>query len=235
MPHATLPLIDWLLYAAQGLVVIDDVAYFGVSEWGNREARQTSNSQLAAFDLIDRKLLWQRNLETRGLLNVVAAPHLAQSSTYQSIATHQPNTPLQGGFFTTVDFDTISPTIIPKARPNGEPRAWHWLPKKPVQFIDEHFAPPPPIDDASKATTTTTTTNNNQQDIQMCVDRYKADWNKIRKLGLDYVLLKKGVFYKLPLLFDAERLRTELSKVIIRSIDRSSSSSSSPRVCVVSC
>lgn len=50
----------------KGLTVVDDVAYFGISEWAPRDARDDprSNCQLAAFDLVHSKLLWRR--EVRG-------------------------------------------------------------------------------------------------------------------------------------------------------------------------
>ena len=38
-------------------------------------------SQVAAFDLVARKLLWRRPVHTKGLLNMVAAPQLSEAST----------------------------------------------------------------------------------------------------------------------------------------------------------
>ena len=48
----------------KGLAVMDDVAYFGVSEWAPRSARDDpkSNCQLAAYDLRENKLLWRREV-----------------------------------------------------------------------------------------------------------------------------------------------------------------------------
>jgi len=48
----------------KGLTVVDDVAYFGVSEWAPRSARDDpkSNCELAAFDLLQNKLLWRREV-----------------------------------------------------------------------------------------------------------------------------------------------------------------------------
>jgi hypothetical protein len=44
--------------------VVDDVAYFGISEWAPRDARDDprTNCQLAAFDLLANKLLWRREV-----------------------------------------------------------------------------------------------------------------------------------------------------------------------------
>ncbi|KAI8468367.1 MAG: hypothetical protein J3K34DRAFT_459917 [Monoraphidium minutum] len=70
----------------KGLAVVDDVAYFGISEWAPRSARDDpgSNCQLAAFDLLRNKLLWRREVPTAGLLNIVGAPHLTEDSTYSA-------------------------------------------------------------------------------------------------------------------------------------------------------
>jgi hypothetical protein len=48
----------------KGLAIMDDVAYFGVSEWAPRSARDDpkSNCQLAAFDLKEGKLLWRKEV-----------------------------------------------------------------------------------------------------------------------------------------------------------------------------
>lgn len=48
----------------KGLAVMDDVAYFGVSAWAPRAARDdpSSNCQLAAYDLVAGKLLWRREV-----------------------------------------------------------------------------------------------------------------------------------------------------------------------------
>ena len=186
----------------KGLAVIDDIAYIGVSEWGDRVARQTSNSELAAFDLVEQTLLWRRPLETRGLLNVVSAPHLAYSSTYQAISTRTPTPSLMGGFFTSVDFDYISPAIepnIPRKYWNSDPRLIAYAIKKPISFIDNEFEVPESLP-----------TDNSQR---RCLADYRRAWHDIRTRGFDYVHLQKSVFYKLPFRFDAEKLREELSQV----------------------
>jgi hypothetical protein len=48
----------------KGLTVVDDVAYFGVSQWAPRSARDDprSNCELAAFDLVHNRLLWRREV-----------------------------------------------------------------------------------------------------------------------------------------------------------------------------
>ncbi|GBF90355.1 green algal specific Aspartyl Asparaginyl beta-hydroxylase [Raphidocelis subcapitata] len=70
----------------KGLAVVDDVAYFGVSEFAPRSARDDprSNCELAAFDLVNKRLLWRREVPTAGLLNIVGAPQLAEDSTYRA-------------------------------------------------------------------------------------------------------------------------------------------------------
>ena len=35
-------------------------------------------AQVAAVDLVEQKLLWRRRVETKGLLNIVAAPQVSQ-------------------------------------------------------------------------------------------------------------------------------------------------------------
>jgi hypothetical protein len=46
---------------------MDDVAYFGISAWAPRAARDdpSSNCQLAAYDLVAGKLLWRREVSRR--------------------------------------------------------------------------------------------------------------------------------------------------------------------------
>lgn len=48
----------------KGLAVVNDVAYFGVSVFAPRSARQDPevDSELAAFDLRARRLLWRRRV-----------------------------------------------------------------------------------------------------------------------------------------------------------------------------
>ncbi|MEW5319959.1 MAG: hypothetical protein WDW38_011069 [Sanguina aurantia] len=75
----------------KGLVVVDDVAYFGVSRSLARSKRADpeADSELAAVDLGLGALLWRRQVPTRGLLNIVAAPHLGESSSYRALYVHK--------------------------------------------------------------------------------------------------------------------------------------------------
>ena len=72
----------------KGLTVVENVAYFGIAEFGDRSTRdsQDKTSEVAAFDLHSRRLLWRTTVETHGLLNVVVAPHVAEWSTYLPVA-----------------------------------------------------------------------------------------------------------------------------------------------------
>ena len=71
----------------KGLSVIDGVAYFGIAEFGDRSQRddEGKTAEVAAFDLRTRTFLWRHTVETHGLLNIVAAPHLAEWSTYKPV------------------------------------------------------------------------------------------------------------------------------------------------------
>ena len=73
----------------KGLAVVDDIAFFGVALSQKRQARDSAelSCELAAFDLREGVLLWRRTLPTRGLLNVVAAPHLQVESTAWAVET----------------------------------------------------------------------------------------------------------------------------------------------------
>ncbi|KAK9811643.1 hypothetical protein WJX72_007577 [[Myrmecia] bisecta] len=73
----------------KGLAVVDHVAYFGISGHKPREARSdpADNSELAAYHLVERRMLWRREVPTHGLLNIVAAPHLGVGSTYYAMDT----------------------------------------------------------------------------------------------------------------------------------------------------
>eukprot|EP00798_Chlamydomonas_sp_ICE-L_P003416 gene3416-13459_t len=70
----------------KGLAVVDDVAYFGITVYANRQARRdtSASSELAAYSLAGDKILWIRTVPTSGLLNVVSAPHLGEDSTYRA-------------------------------------------------------------------------------------------------------------------------------------------------------
>ena len=71
----------------KALCVVDDIAFFGVAEAQQRQSRDSTdlNCDLAAFDLIEGVLLWRRQLPTKGLLNVVSAPHLQVESTSHAV------------------------------------------------------------------------------------------------------------------------------------------------------
>jgi hypothetical protein len=76
----------------KGLAAVDGVAYFGISEWGDRDERASpeKRAEVAAFDLNAGFLLWRRWVDTRGLLNVVSAPQLGATSTYRESASWAP-------------------------------------------------------------------------------------------------------------------------------------------------
>lgn len=69
----------------KGLAVLDNVAYFGMSEYeGSREGRMLSVCSLLAFDLRLGTLLWIRtNVGTKGLLNMIGTPQISITSTYK--------------------------------------------------------------------------------------------------------------------------------------------------------
>lgn len=71
----------------KGVCVIDGVAYVGVSEFGTRaeRARLDKTADIVAVRLSDGKQLFRRTVESRGLLNVVAAPHIDAASTYREL------------------------------------------------------------------------------------------------------------------------------------------------------
>eukprot|EP00798_Chlamydomonas_sp_ICE-L_P026235 gene26235-17333_t len=75
----------------KGLAVINDIAYFGISHKTKRSTRlsRSENSELAAFHLKQRKLLWRKQLKATGsgMLNVVAAPQISEESTYKAMVT----------------------------------------------------------------------------------------------------------------------------------------------------
>lgn len=73
----------------KGLCVVDDIAFFGIAPHTPRgdRADPSMNCHLAAYDLKSHVVLWARQLPTHGLLNVVAAPHLAVESTTYSLNT----------------------------------------------------------------------------------------------------------------------------------------------------
>jgi hypothetical protein len=70
----------------KGLTVLDDIAYFGVNIWEERSVRDDprTSEEVAAFDLVNKQLLWRRKVATAGLLNIIGAPHLGEESTYRA-------------------------------------------------------------------------------------------------------------------------------------------------------
>ena len=72
----------------KGLTVIEDVVYFGIAEFGGRQDRDDASktAEVGAFDLVQKKFLWRTTVETKGLLNIVAAPHVSEHSTYFPVA-----------------------------------------------------------------------------------------------------------------------------------------------------
>ena len=78
---------DSSMYYLKGLCVIDDVAFFGIAVSGERKSRtdESLSCELAAFDLRNNILFWRRVVPTKGLLNVVAAPHLHPESTAKAV------------------------------------------------------------------------------------------------------------------------------------------------------
>lgn len=69
----------------KGLVVVDQVAYFGLSRFEQtRLGRLRSKVALVAFDLATQKELWIRqNVGIFGLINVIGVPHLGTTHTYR--------------------------------------------------------------------------------------------------------------------------------------------------------
>lgn len=48
----------------KGLAVVDDVAYFGITEWAERKLRDSPSNdcELAAYDLATSSLMWRRKV-----------------------------------------------------------------------------------------------------------------------------------------------------------------------------
>jgi hypothetical protein len=104
----------------KGLTVIADVAYVGISAFGSRKDRDDVNKtsdvrpaapaavaaadaagtltsrtlQVAAIDLNTNLLLWRVTVQTRGLLNIVSAPHLSHASTSMALSSWTPDADL---------------------------------------------------------------------------------------------------------------------------------------------
>eukprot|EP00798_Chlamydomonas_sp_ICE-L_P001847 gene1847-33266_t len=77
----------------KGMNVVDDIAYFGISFKAKRVDRlyPTAHGELAAFHLVENRLLWRREVHTSGLLNVVAAPQLGKGSTQKTQVASNPH------------------------------------------------------------------------------------------------------------------------------------------------
>lgn len=102
--HASLSLIDLETeqvktlfsikgsYFLKGLCVIDNIAFFGIAAAQKRQNRADESLQceLAAFDLVENRLIFRRSLPTKGLLNVVSAPHLLDESTSVAVTSNPP-------------------------------------------------------------------------------------------------------------------------------------------------
>ena len=77
----------------KGLCIVDDIAFFGIAPSSPRSSRadQDLECELAAYDLLNHKLLFRKRLPTNGLLNVVSAPQLAviaaRSRSFSSLST----------------------------------------------------------------------------------------------------------------------------------------------------
>lgn len=55
----------------KGLLLVNEYAFIGVNEWGNRSFRCQYNAQLACYDLINNRLSWIQNLQTNGIINSI--------------------------------------------------------------------------------------------------------------------------------------------------------------------
>ena len=76
----------------KGLCVIDGIAFFGIAPSQNRQNRadENLNCEIAAFDLVEKRLLFRRKVPTMGLLNVISAPHLVPESTSVAVTSNPP-------------------------------------------------------------------------------------------------------------------------------------------------
>lgn len=76
----------------KGLCVVDGVAFFGIAASQKRQNRAdvSLSCELAAFDLEEKRLLFRRKLPTKGLLNVISAPHLIPESTTLAVTSTPP-------------------------------------------------------------------------------------------------------------------------------------------------
>jgi hypothetical protein len=68
----------------KGLAVVDDIAYFGTSPPMQRQDRDGPNvdCDVVAVDLVTHQEVFRHKVATHGLLNIVSAPDLSESSSY---------------------------------------------------------------------------------------------------------------------------------------------------------
>lgn len=87
----TLYMVDGQVFL-KGLCVVDGIAFFGIAPSQKRQDRADENLQceIAAFDLEAKRLLFRRQLPTKGLLNVISAPHLLPESTTIAVTSNPP-------------------------------------------------------------------------------------------------------------------------------------------------
>jgi hypothetical protein len=86
----------------KGLAVVDDVAYFGISPPMGRQDRGGTHVEcdVVAVDLLTHQQVFRLQVATHGLLNIVTAPDLSESSSYIAQQTPwgpplRPNVPMQ--------------------------------------------------------------------------------------------------------------------------------------------
>ncbi len=73
----------------KGLFVKSNIAYIGVTVAGNRAWRRDTDNdaQLIAFDLETFKIVWKRNLDSDGILNMISQPFLREDTGYVAVET----------------------------------------------------------------------------------------------------------------------------------------------------
>jgi len=95
----------------KGLCVIDGIAFFGIAPSQRRQNRADENLQceIAAFDMEQYRLLFRRRVPTKGLLNVISAPHLAPESTSIAVQSSSSSSNSSPGFYrqALVSIDTV--------------------------------------------------------------------------------------------------------------------------------
>ena len=55
----------------KGLLLINNYAFIGLSNWGSRKERYSNNSDLTCIDIYTKKILWIKQVTTNGLLNSI--------------------------------------------------------------------------------------------------------------------------------------------------------------------